>query len=148
MSPQSTESETIQVSCAHCLTTNRIPSDRLTDGPRCGKCKKPLFNGAVQNLTAASLVATLKHNDLPVVVDCWAPWCGPCRNFAPIFEQTARDLEPSFRFAKLNTESETRIAGRWNIRSIPTLIMFKNGAEAKRISGALSSVQLRQWLLN
>lgn len=137
---------TTNISCANCASTNRIPTERLGDGPSCGKCKTRLFSGTVIELTAASVATTLNHNDIPVVVDCWAPWCGPCRSFAPTYEQAAKDLEPRYRFAKLNTEQEQPLAGRWNIRSIPTLIVFKQGKELDRVSGALQLNQLKQWL--
>lgn len=137
---------TTNISCSFCASTNRIPSNRLVDGPKCGKCKKNLFQGKVIDLKAANIATTLNHNDIPVVVDCWAPWCGPCRSFAPTFEQAARDLEPNYRFAKLNTEQEQKVAGRWNIRSIPTLIVFQGGKEVARMSGALALGQLKQWL--
>ncbi len=131
------------VVCTACGSTNRIPTARLDDNPTCGKCKAPLFQAKVIELNAANISATIRNNDLPVVVDCWAPWCGPCRSFAPTFEQAAREMEPHFRFAKLNTEQEQQIAGQWNIRSIPTLIVFKDGKEATRISGALPLNQLK-----
>lgn len=137
---------TTNVSCPHCATTNRIPAERLSDKPKCGKCKKPLFSGKPIELTAANVAVTLNHNELPVVVDCWAPWCGPCRSFAPVFEQVAAELEPRFLFAKLNTEQEQSVAGRWNIRSIPTLIIYQGGKEVTRMSGALSAQQFKQWL--
>jgi len=136
----------INISCPACTSTNRIPQARLGDKPVCGKCKKPLFNGKVIELTAANVATTLNHNQIPVLVDCWAPWCGPCRSFAPVFEQAAIEFEPKVRLAKLNTEQQSSVAQRWNIRSIPTLILFKNGKESARISGALSVGQLRQWL--
>ena len=88
----------------------------------------------------------MTRNDIPVIVDCWASWCGPCQNFAPIFEQAARKLEPQFLFAKLDTEQQQTLANSWQIRSIPTLILFKQGKEAARISGALSLSQFEQWL--
>ncbi len=138
--------DSINISCAACSSTNRLPADRLSDSPKCGQCKQALFNGKVIELTSANVVSTLNHNGVPVVVDCWAPWCGPCRSFAPTFEQATKELEPQFRFAKLNTEQEQSVAGRWNIRSIPTLIIFKAGKEVDRMSGALPLNQLKQWL--
>ena len=137
---------TTNISCPSCSATNRIPSERLSDNPKCGKCKKPLFLGKPIELNAANVATTLNHNEVPVLVDCWAPWCGPCRNFAPIFEQAAQELEPKLRLAKLNTEDEQTLAGRWQIRSIPTLILFKQGKEIARVSGAMSLSQLKQWL--
>lgn len=137
---------TINISCPNCNSTNRIPSNRLSDAPKCGQCKEALFQGKVVELTATNIASTLNHNDIPVLVDCWAPWCGPCRSFAPTFELAAQHEEPEIRFAKLNTEQEQEAAGRWNIRSIPTLILFKGGKEVNRVSGALSSKQLAQWI--
>ncbi len=137
---------TTNISCPSCKSTNRIPNERLGDKPKCGKCKKPLFQGKPIELTAANVATTLHHNEIPVLVDCWAPWCGPCRNFAPIFEQAAQTFEPKLRLAKLNTEDEQAVAGRWQIRSIPTLILFKQGKEFARTSGAMSLTQLTQWL--
>ena len=137
---------TINISCPNCSVTNRIPENRLRDAPVCGKCKKPLFNNEVMELTPANVAVTLNHNQIPVLVDCWAPWCGPCRNFAPIFEQAAKQFEPNLRLAKLNTEEHQRVAGRWNIRSIPTLLLFEGGKEVDRVSGALSMQQLQAWL--
>jgi len=139
-------SEVIHVTCAHCRTTNRLPREKLEQSPRCGKCGKPVFAGAPQDLGGAELESFLAHNDLPVLVDCWAPWCGPCRSFAPQFQQAAAAWEPHLRFAKLNTDEDPALAGRWNIRSIPTLILFRGGKEVQRISGALPLQQLQQWL--
>jgi len=138
--------KTTNISCPNCYSTNRIPTDRLADNPKCGQCKEPLFVAKPIELNAENVASTLHHNQVPVLVDCWAPWCGPCRNFAPTFEQAARELEPQLRLAKLNTEDQQTIAGRWQIRSIPTLILFRQGTEAARVSGALSLNQLKQWL--
>ena len=137
---------TTNISCPKCQSTNRLPSDRLKDKPTCGKCKSILFLGKPQELTSANVAVVLNHNQIPVIVDCWAPWCGPCKSFGPVFEQTAKELESRFRFAKLNTEEQTQLATRWQIRSIPTLILFKHAKETTRISGALSQSQLKQWL--
>ncbi len=137
---------TTNITCPKCNAKNRLPSDRLGDGPKCGKCKKPIFSGKPMDITAANVAAVLNHNEIPVLVDCWAPWCGPCKSFAPTFEQAARELEPNVRLAKLNTESHQQVAGRWKIRSIPTLILFKQGKEVARLSGAVGLPQLKQWL--
>lgn len=137
---------TTNISCPKCHATNKLPSDRLGDKPNCGKCKKPLFNGKPMTLTAANVSAVINHNQTPVLVDCWAPWCGPCKNFAPIFDQAAKSMEPKLRLAKLNTESQQSVAARWKIRSIPTLILFNKGKEVARMSGALSLPQLQKWL--
>lgn len=136
----------INISCPHCSTTNKVPQARLADGPKCGKCKTPLFTGKATDLTAANYSSMLQRNDIPVLVDCWASWCGPCQQFAPIFEQAAQQFEPAIRLAKLNTEAEQGIASQLQIRSIPTLILFKDGKESARISGALPLGQLQQWL--
>lgn len=137
----------ITISCPVCQAKNRLPGERLGDNPKCGKCKQPLFSGEPQELTTVNVSTVLNDNQIPVVVDCWASWCGPCRTFASVFEQAARELEPQFRFAKLNTEEHQQLAARWGIRSIPTLILFKNGKEVDRLSGALPLPQFKQWLL-
>lgn len=136
----------LQINCPHCLTNNRVPEERLPEKPHCGKCKKLLFTGKPLSLNGGNVGATLGRNDIPVLVDCWAPWCGPCRTFAPVFEQAASLLEPRLRLAKVDTEAEPAIAQRWAIRSIPTLILFRKGKEVQRSSGAMSLAQLQQWL--
>lgn len=134
------------ISCAHCGAGNRLPQDRLQENPRCGRCKTPLFEGKPLELNAANSAALTGSAALPLLVDCWAPWCGPCRSFAPVFEQAAQLYEPRLRLGKLNTEQEPGLAGQWQIRSIPTLILFRDGREQQRVSGALSMQQLQQWL--
>lgn len=138
---------TVQINCPHCFATNRLPNERLTDKPNCGRCKQPLFTGKPLELNVDNVANTLENNDIPVLVDCWAPWCGPCQSFTPVFEQLAAQSEPYLRFAKLNTEAVPSIAQGWGIRSIPTLILFKHGKELERASGAMSLPQLKQWLV-
>jgi thioredoxin 2 len=135
------------ITCPSCNTTNRIPGERLGDGPKCGKCKSPLFIGKPIELNSDNVTAVINNTDIPVLVDCWAPWCGPCKGFAPIFEQAAGQLEPRLRFAKLDTEAEQQLGALWQIRSIPTLLLFRDGHEVARMSGALPLVQLKKWLL-
>lgn len=136
----------LHLNCPHCQATNRVPGARLTQQPRCGSCKQPLFSGEPLALNATNIEATLTRNDIPILVDCWAPWCEPCRSFAPIFEQAARELEPRLRLAKLDTEAEPELAARWQIRSIPTLILYRGGREQQRVSGAMPLPELKRWL--
>jgi thioredoxin 2 len=139
-------SETVHVVCPKCGTINRVPRARLGDGPTCGKCKQPLFDGHPVELDSVGFERQVTASDLPVVVDFWAPWCGPCHAMAPHFERAARELEPHVRLAKLNTEEERSVAARFNIRSIPTVILFKNGQEVARQSGAMDSGDLVRWV--
>lgn len=136
-----------QINCPHCFATNRLPGERLADNPTCGKCKRPLFVGKPLELNPGNVASTIEKNDIPVLVDCWAPWCGPCQSFAPVFEQLAAQSEPYLRCAKLNTEAVPSIAQSWGIRSIPTLILFKGGKEVQRVSGAMPMQQLKAWLV-
>ena len=136
----------LNINCPQCNVTNKVPAERMGDKPKCGKCKQVLFQGKTTELTAANYNSMLNRNDIPVLIDCWASWCGPCQQFAPVFEQAAAEFEPGIRLVKLNTEAEQGIATQLQIRSIPTLILFKQGREAARISGALPPGQLKQWL--
>ena len=135
------------LTCAFCQTTNRVPSERLGDKPKCGKCKQQILQGHPIELSSFNVTAVINNNSVPVLVDCWAPWCGPCKSFAPVFEAAAQQLEPRLRFAKLNTEVEQELGGLWGIQSIPTLILFRDGGEVARMSGALPLNQLKQWLM-
>lgn len=134
------------VVCPHCDKTNRVPAARLAVGGNCGACKQPLWPDRVLELTGQSFAAHTGRSDLPVLVDFWASWCGPCKAMAPQFEQAARGWQGKVRFAKLNTEEHPGQAGQYSIRSIPTLILFRNGRELARQSGAMNQGQIDQWL--
>lgn len=135
------------ITCPNCNAVVRVPTERLGDKPKCGNCKSLLFQGKPIELTSANVDVVLINTGIPLLVDCWAPWCGPCRSFAPIFEQAAAQLEPRLRFAKLNTEAEQDLGALWGIQSIPTLVLLRDAREIARMSGALPLNQLKQWLL-
>jgi len=138
--------EALHVVCPHCHTTNRVQAAQLGSAPDCGSCHRPLFTGEPLALDAASFDRHVARSHLPVVVDFWAPWCAPCRQMAPAFAQAARELEPRMRLAKLDTEAHPAIAARYGIRSIPTMILFRGGQEAARISGALGAADIARWV--
>ncbi|MFC0229125.1 thioredoxin TrxC [Serratia aquatilis] len=131
--------------CSVCYATNRVPEERIADGAKCGRCGHELFSGEVINATAANLDQLLK-DDLPVVVDFWAPWCGPCRSFAPIFEDVAEQRAGKMRFVKVNTEAEPELGARFNIRSIPTIMMFRDGKMVDMLNGAMPKGPFDSWL--
>lgn len=137
---------TLHIVCPFCNTVNRIPSERLAQHPRCGKCKQALFVGHPFDLTGNNFQQHIARNDIPVVVDFWAAWCGPCKMMAPAFAQAAASLEPRVRFAKLNTGQEQDIAVQFSIRSIPTLILFKAGREQARQPGAMNAGDIVRWV--
>ncbi len=138
--------EPLHIVCPHCHGTNRVPAERLADGARCGRCKGALFDGHPVALDQSNFERHIQHNDIPVVVDFWAPWCGPCKMMAPVFAQTTAALEPQVRMAKVDTQQEQALAGAHGIRSIPTLAIFKGGREVARIAGAMQQAQLVTWI--
>jgi thioredoxin 2 len=139
-------SEPLIVVCPHCHAPNRVPADKLDAGGTCGKCRQALFTGAPVELDAGSFDKHVGRSGLPVLVDFWAPWCGPCRMMAPAFAQAARQLEPRVRLAKLNTEEHQAPAARYGIRSIPTMILFDDGREIARQSGAMDAANIIRWV--
>jgi len=137
--------EPLHIACPGCGAVNRIPADRLDEHPKCGQCHTALFDGTPRAINDANFEALVKNTDVPVIVDCWAAWCGPCKMFAPVFEQAAKSLEPDFRLLKLDTDANPQTAARLSIRSIPTLIAFRDGREVSRTSGAMPLAGFLQW---
>ena len=136
----------VHLVCANCLAVNRVPQERLEDGPKCGKCHMPLLEGKPVTLTGSNFDAFIERSDLPVAVDFWADWCGPCKVFAPVFAQAAAEQKGHVRFGKVDSDAEPALAQRYGIRSIPSLVLFRNGAEVDRVAGALDPTRLRAWL--
>jgi len=138
----------MHIVCPHCTAVNRLPEGKIGHNPKCGKCRQSLFEGKPVGLTETTFQKHVERNNIPVVVDFWAAWCGPCKMMAPVFANAAAQMEPGIRFAKVDTENERSLAARFGIQSIPTTIIFKNGKELARQAGAMDLSTLTNWIRN
>ena len=132
--------------CPHCTATNRVPSDKPAAKAKCGACHEPLFGGKPVDVTAEGFTRHIERNDIPVVADFWAEWCGPCKMMAPAYARVAAEMEPEVRFLKVDTEAEQQLAAQYNIRSIPTLMLFRGGQLVAQRAGASDAQSLRAWI--
>ena len=131
--------------CPHCAQLNRVGKDKTADAAKCGACKKPLFAGHPVDVSGKAFERQIAKSDIPVLVDVWAPWCGPCRAMAPAYEEAAKQLEPDVRLIKLNSDNEQQISARLGIRGIPTMLLMHHGKEIGRVSGAMPASQIVDW---
>ena len=139
-------SQNMHITCPHCLSVNRVPAQRLHQDPKCGRCHNSLTGGHPLALNSANFQKHLTRSELPMVVDFWAPWCQPCQMMAPAFAQAADILGPAVRLAKLDTQAEPNLGAQYNVMSIPTMVLFRNGREAARTSGAMNAQQIAGWV--
>jgi len=138
-------SDSLHLVCPHCNAVNRVLAEKMGQAPNCGRCHQSLFAGHPVELNAANFAKHIERNDIPVLVDFWAPWCGPCKMMAPQFVQAAAMLEPRVRLAKVDTEAEQGLGAQYAIRSIPTLALFKGGREVARQAGGMSAQDIVHW---
>jgi thioredoxin 2 len=137
--------ETLHLPCPYCDTLNRVPRAKLADGGKCGACHRPLFAAHPLPLDTAHFLRQLEKSDVPLLVDFWAPWCGPCRMMAPEFERAAARLEPELRLVKVNVDEEPELAQRFQVSSIPTVALAFHGRELARRAGAMGAAQIERW---